>query len=48
MDDNGVLDAKDINWSLIKPSELKETQYKSQSAYVTYSDPKAAGGRLRR
>lgn len=47
MDANGVVNAKDVNWSLIKPQDLRETQYKSHYAYVKYNDPKAVNGRLR-
>ena len=47
MDDNGVVDAKNVNWSLIAPCDLRETQYKSKLAYVRYNDSKAHEGRLR-
>lgn len=47
MDSNGVIDAKNINWSLLKVSELRETQHGSQIAFMNYNDPNSNNGRLR-
>lgn len=47
MDINGVVDAANVNWSLLKPSEPRETQYKSHYVVVNYNDPNAQNGRLR-
>lgn len=47
MDSDGVVDSNNVNWSLLKPSELRETQHGSRFAFMNYNDPNSNNGRLR-
>lgn len=44
MDDNGVVDVKNVNWLFIVLCDFWEIQYKSKLVYVWYNDLKVYEG----